>query len=84
MDGCVIRLVESGEAGAASLQDVLDHLGSYISRLQRVVVAFSGGVDSSLVLKIALDVLGPEKVLAATGSLAADAQPGSGMGGGSG
>jgi uncharacterized protein len=66
MDGCVIRLVESGEAGAASLQDVLDHLGSYISRLQRVVVAFSGGVDSSLVLKIALDVLGPEKVLAAT------------------
>lgn len=35
--------------------------------LRRVVVAFSAGVDSTLVLKAAIDVLGRENVLAATG-----------------
>ncbi len=43
-----------------SLQAILTNLGS-------VVVAFSGGADSALLLKMALDTLGPEKVLAATG-----------------
>ena len=33
----------------------------------RVVVAFSGGVDSTLVVKAAADALGPENMLAATG-----------------
>ncbi len=61
------RPAESGEEGESdALQGKLDNLKSFISRLQRVVVAFSGGVDSSLVLKAALDALGPENVLAIT------------------
>lgn len=43
------------------------HLQSILKEMGRVVVAFSAGIDSTLVLKVALDTLGPEKVLAATG-----------------
>ena len=37
-----------------------------IGRFNRVLVAFSGGVDSTLLLKLAVDVLGSENVLAVT------------------
>jgi uncharacterized protein len=41
------------------LQDILKTMG-------RVVIAFSGGVDSALVLKVARDALGKDNVLAVT------------------
>jgi pyridinium-3,5-biscarboxylic acid mononucleotide sulfurtransferase len=44
-----------------------ERLVGLMKQLGRVIVAFSGGVDSTLVLKVALDTLGRENVLAATG-----------------
>ena len=41
----------------AELAEKLESLREYLARMERVVVAFSGGVDSSLVLKMAADVL---------------------------
>jgi uncharacterized protein len=43
------------------------HLRKIINTLQRVVVAFSGGVDSTFLLKVCVDVLGRGNVLAFTG-----------------
>ncbi len=44
----------------------LSELYRYIGQLRRAVVAFSGGVDSTLLLKVALDSLGEANVLAVT------------------
>ena len=43
-----------------------DHLRDLIAKLESVVVAFSGGVDSTLLLAVCLQVLGVDHVLAAT------------------
>jgi len=55
----------------AALDSTLDlkhaRLASVLRDLGSVVVAFSAGVDSTLVLKVALDTLGRDRVLAATG-----------------
>src|SRR4030066_454573 len=41
-------------------------LQEIVKSLEKVMVAFSGGVDSALVLKVAVDVLSKERVLAVT------------------
>ncbi|MBM4053974.1 MAG: ATP-dependent sacrificial sulfur transferase LarE [Planctomycetes bacterium] len=46
-------------------KEKLNKLKTYIEALESVIVAFSGGVDSSLVAKVCFDVLG-EKALAIT------------------
>lgn len=48
------------------LHEKYERLKEILQGMDSVVVAYSGGVDSTLLLKVALDVLGPEKVLAVT------------------
>jgi len=50
----------------AAQQNKFDHMRSILGEMRSVVVAFSAGVDSSVVLKMATDVLGKTNVLAAT------------------
>jgi uncharacterized protein len=52
---------------ADTLDEKHQRLAALIREMGSVVVAFSAGVDSTLVLKVALQVLGRERVLAATG-----------------
>jgi uncharacterized protein len=54
----------------ADLQRKYDSLIELISTLERVVVAFSGGLDSAFVLYASLESLGSDNVLAVTGDSA--------------
>jgi len=51
----------------ASMDDKLARMLDILRELGRVAVAFSGGVDSTFVLKVALDTLGRDAVVAVTG-----------------
>ncbi|MBT2689128.1 ATP-dependent sacrificial sulfur transferase LarE [Bacillus sp. ISL-47] len=42
------------------------HLKKILSDMESIIIAFSGGVDSTYLLKVALDTLGKENVLAIT------------------
>jgi pyridinium-3,5-biscarboxylic acid mononucleotide sulfurtransferase len=53
------------EALPVQLQVKCERLKEIIAGLRRVLVAFSGGVDSTLVARLAVDVLGRDNVLAA-------------------
>lgn len=58
-------LEHSGETLPGELQLKYEQLKSLIAGFNSVLVAFSGGVDSTLVAKIALDVLGGSRAVAA-------------------
>jgi pyridinium-3,5-biscarboxylic acid mononucleotide sulfurtransferase len=50
----------------SSLDDKIEQVRSILRELSRVAVAFSGGVDSSLLLALSVETLGLENVLAFT------------------
>ncbi len=50
-----------------ALDDKYTRLQRTLRDLESVAVAFSAGVDSTLILKVAIDTLGPGKVVAVTG-----------------
>lgn len=49
-----------------SAEQMLDRLRATVLSFPKIVVAFSGGVDSGLLAHVAHDVLGPERALAVT------------------
>ena len=49
-----------------SIDDKLARVREILRSLERVAVAFSAGVDSTFVLKVAVDTLGPGNVVAVT------------------
>ncbi len=49
-----------------SIDEKFAHMQDLLRSLERVAVAFSAGVDSTFVLKVARDTLGPDNVVAVT------------------
>ncbi len=53
--------------GQYTLDEKYDRLQQILRELESVAVAFSAGVDSTFLLKVAIDTLGHDKVVAVTG-----------------
>ena len=58
----------------ADLDQKLEKMREILRSLQPLAVAFSAGVDSTFVLKVAIDTLGPKNVVAVTGQSASLAE----------
>jgi len=65
MDNQSLAKRRENEALPAHLQTKFERFKGIIAGFERVLVAFSGGVDSTLVAQLAADVLGRDNVLAA-------------------
>jgi PP-loop superfamily ATP-utilizing enzyme len=52
--------------GPQSISQKMERLKEIIGEMDSLLVAFSGGVDSSFLLKVARETLGPAKVVAVT------------------
>jgi len=61
-----VAFVGQSGAGKTSLAEAMLFNAGVTTRLGSVAVAYSGGTDSSYLLAVCLDVLGPEGVLALT------------------
>ena len=52
--------------GSAAANSHFERLTGILAGMESIVVGFSGGIDSTLLLRVAGEVLGPERVLAVT------------------